>query len=234
MTGSETKLVRILKAIDIGENLTSVDLTECNLSSIPDQLYQLADSLEFLNLGNNLLDDLPIEFSAFQKLRILFIPNNSFKHIPTVLGSLKSLYMLSLKSNQISIVTEDCLSPSIGWLILTGNRINKLPDSIGMLSQLRKLMLAGNCLSSLPNSLANCPELELIRIAANNFTEFPPILYDLPKLSWLAFGGNPCSTPPATSEGLSYHSCMCIYTFIVLSSYLHMLIQAIHQYPGIH
>ena len=85
------------------------------------------------------------------------------------------------------------------WLILTDNQLNQLPNSIGLLTNLKKCMLAGNQLTSLPDSMKNCRNLELIRLAANQFTELPSWLYELPHLSWIAFGGNPLSNTMFTN-----------------------------------
>jgi len=56
---------------------------------------------------------------------------------------------------------------------------------------LQKLMLAGNDLEQLPQSLAQCKNLELIRIASNRLTRLPDWLLTLPSLTWLAYAGNP-------------------------------------------
>eukprot|EP00040_Diaphanoeca_grandis_P014303 m.72481 g.72481 ORF g.72481 m.72481 type:complete len:147 (-) comp24456_c0_seq3:159-599(-) len=85
------------------------------------------------------------------------------------------------------------LSPTIGWLILTDNKIESLPESIGQLHLLQKCMLAGNQLSTLPSNMKNCQKLELLRVASNNFDAIPHWLFELPRLAWLACGGNPCT-----------------------------------------
>jgi len=58
-----------------------------------------------------------------------------------VLGGLRSLFMLSFKSNAVTCVSQGSLSPTIGWLILTDNRITELPDDISKLTGLRKVTL---------------------------------------------------------------------------------------------
>ncbi|MDF1884424.1 serine/threonine-protein kinase, partial [Sulfurimonas sp. SAG-AH-194-C21] len=88
---------------------------------------------------------------------------------------------------------EDTLPLSISWLILTDNRLRKLPESIGKLTKMQKFPLAGNRLTSLPESMKNLKNLELIRLSANSLTEIPKWLLELPKLAYLAFSGNPCS-----------------------------------------
>jgi serine/threonine protein kinase len=64
---------------------------------------------------------------------------------------------------------------------------------LGRCTQLQKLMLAGNRLQSLPQTMADCQALELLRISANRLTALPSWLLTLPRLSWLAYGGNPFS-----------------------------------------
>lgn len=193
---------RILSGKEI---ITEVDLSNCTLASFPlDLLWPIRETVEVINLGGNDIAILPDEIRSFHKLRILFFAGNKFAEVPEVLGSLSSLYMLSFKSNQVQEVPHNSLSPSLGWLILTDNKIKQLPASIGSLVHLRKCMLAANELTALPAEMANCREIELLRIAANKLPDLPHWLLQLPKLSWLAFAGNPfCTLSGSESAGQS-------------------------------
>jgi Leucine-rich repeat (LRR) protein len=155
-TSIHPKVELTLKAIANGDKLTHVDWSDCNLTSLPEEIFKLRDSLVFLNLGGNSLSFLPDTMLALQKLKILFFAQNKFKNIPVILGKLSSLFMLSFKSNEIDYIDPLSLSPSICWLILTDNEIEILPSSIGKLTGLKKLMLAGNRLSALPEEMCNC------------------------------------------------------------------------------
>lgn len=168
----------------------------CGLTELPREVFELADSLEALNLTNNLLTDLPDELSRLHKLRILFCSENRFTHVPPVVGSLPHLSMVGFKSNQIVTVDAAALPPTLRWLILTDNRIQHLPSSIGRCTSLQKLMLAGNQLEQLPEEMAACVSLEMLRLSANRFRSLPNWLLRLPRLTWLALAGNPCSTRP--------------------------------------
>jgi len=163
------------------------------LDSIPEQLFELADTLEVLDLSGNRLSALPDDFSCLHKLRILFLSDNCFEDFPTVLAECPALTMIGFKANRITHLPEHALPIQIRWLILTDNRITSLPDCMGSYTQLQKLMLAGNQLTELPASMAACQNLELLRISANRLTSLPEWLCTLPRLSWLAFAGNPCS-----------------------------------------
>jgi hypothetical protein len=163
----------------------------CGLTEFPPEIFELADSLEILDLSNNRLSALPDDLPRLHKLRILFCSNNAFTELPSVLGRCKALNMVGFKANAIRHVSGEALSPALRWLILTDNQIETLPPEIGRCTRLQKCMLAGNRLTTLPPDMANCTGLELLRLSANCLTELPAFLLSLPKLSWLAYAGNP-------------------------------------------
>ncbi|MEW6999209.1 protein kinase [Colwelliaceae bacterium BS250] len=162
-----------------------------NLTTFPIEILSLADSLEILDLSNNQLSSLPKELRQLKRLKIIFASNNLFETLPEVLGECENLEMVGFKSNQISVVPENSLPLKLRWLILTDNRIERLPDSLGQRPRLQKLALAGNQLTHLPQTLAQSSNLELVRISANCLLECPSQLLTLPKLAWFAFAGNP-------------------------------------------
>ncbi|MEI6537288.1 MAG: leucine-rich repeat-containing protein kinase family protein, partial [Verrucomicrobiaceae bacterium] len=178
---------------------TRLDLA-CELTEFPRAIFDLADSLEVLSLTNNRLSALPDDLGRLRKLRILFCSSNNFTHLTAELGECESLSMIGFKSNRIESVDECAFPPALRWLILTDNRIRKLPPSIGRCTGLQKLMLAGNQLDALPDEMAACENLELIRLAANQLRTLPEWLLALPRLSWLALAGNPCA------KALEYHA----------------------------
>lgn len=168
-------------------------LTLCeNLTFFPEEIFELAESLEILDLSHNLLSSLPENLYKLTKLRIAFFSNNRFTHFPSFKGC-NNLTMVGFKTNKIETFEENLLPPSINWLILTDNKLTYLPRSIGKLTKLQKFALAGNQLTALPSEMAACRNLELLRLSANRLEAIPSWLLSLPKLSWLAFSGNPCS-----------------------------------------
>ena len=169
----------------------------CGLEALPPEVFDLADTLEVLNLTGNRLQSLPDDFAKLQKLRILFCSENCFTHLPEVIGACPQLSMVGFKANAIETVADKALPASLRWLILTDNRIETLPTSLGRCTRLQKLMLSGNQLRTLPDSMAHCVNLEMIRLAANEFDDLPAWLLTMPRLAWLALAGNPCAPAPA-------------------------------------
>ena len=176
--------------------ITRLDLSD-GLTEFPQEIFDLADSLEVLNLSGNALSSLPDDLHRLTRLRVLFCSDNRFTELPVCLGQCATLTMVGFKANRIEQVPGEALPPLLRWLILTDNCVRELPSELGERPHLQKLMLAGNQLQRLPESLRNCHRLELIRVAANQLTELPEWLLTLPSLTWLAYAGNPLETEAA-------------------------------------
>lgn len=164
-----------------------------NLGEFPAEIFDLADSLEVLNLSGNQLSSLPADLARLRHLRVLFCSDNPFTSVPEALGDCVNLEMVGFKANRLRHLPAAALPAQLRWLILSDNQLEELPTALGERPRLQKLMLAGNRLSALPESLASSYNLELLRIAANRFTALPSWLTQLPRLAWLAFAGNPIS-----------------------------------------
>ena len=178
---------------------TRLDLAE-GLTEFPPEIFDLADSLEILNLSGNQLTTLPADLPRLRKLQVIFCSNNPFTTLPEVLGECPQLRMVGFKSCQLRTLPPAALPPALRWLILTDNQLASLPPEIGRCAHLQKLMLAGNQLTTLPAELAQCHRLELLRIAANQLAELPAWLLAMPRLSWLAYAGNPfCAAAEAAA-----------------------------------
>ncbi|KAI1761956.1 serine/threonine protein kinase [Hypoxylon sp. FL1150] len=172
------------------------------LNGFPSEILDLASSLEHLDLSGTGLATLPEDFCRLGKLKIAFFSNCNFSVFPRQLAACPELEMVAFRGNQMTSVPEDSLPPALRWLILTNNRVEALPKSIGRCWRLQKCMLAGNQLRSLPAEMAACRKLGLLRLSANRIASLPDWLFDLPELAFLSFAGNPCCSPaaPTTSK----------------------------------
>src|SRR5487761_2800245 len=122
----------------------------CGLTAFPDEIYDLAASLEILNLSGNDLSALPDDLPRLKKLRVIFCSDNQFADVPEVLGQCPNLEMMGFKANKIESMSGASLPRGLRWLILTDNRLSELPAELGQCARLQKLMLAGNQLQHLP------------------------------------------------------------------------------------
>ncbi|MBH3428034.1 leucine-rich repeat-containing protein kinase family protein [Pseudomonas alkylphenolica] len=179
--------------------ITRLNLSD-ELEHFPREIFDLADSLEILDLTGNRLSALPDDLGRLHRLKVLFCSDNRFTHVPEGVGQCPALEIVGFKSNRIEQLSPNALPKRLRALILTDNCLSQLPEALGDCADLQKIMLAGNRLQSLPASLARCQKLELMRIAANQIPALPDWLLQLPRLAWLAYAGNPLPAPFCAPE----------------------------------
>jgi hypothetical protein len=162
------------------------------LTEFPREIFDLAETLEVLDLGGNALTALPDDLGRLSRLKVLFCSGgNRFERLPPSLGDCTALSQVGFRGCGLREIPAEALPPAIRWLTLTDNAIEVLPHALGDRPKLQKLMLAGNRLETLPSGLAGAANLELLRLAANSFEALPGWLAELPSLAWLAWAGNP-------------------------------------------
>lgn len=114
-------------------------------------------------------------FAEASRLRELSIAYNNLASLPDGLGEgLLNLTRLSA----------------------VGNRITRLPNSIGLLRRLRSLSLASNHLKTLPAAITGCRELQELYLDQNELEGLPDALGRLSKLRVLDIRNNPFVVPP--------------------------------------
>jgi Leucine-rich repeat (LRR) protein len=77
----------------------------CGLTEFPREIFDLADTLEVLDLSGNALTSLPDDLPRLGQLRILFGSDNPFTELPEVLGQCSQLSMVGFKANRIRRVS---------------------------------------------------------------------------------------------------------------------------------
>ena len=86
---------------------------------------------------------------------------------------------------------------SLRTLILPGNQLVRLPESIGKLTSLEALYLMDNDLAALPSSLRRCRNLCLLYVDGNRLAAIPSSAADLPRLDRLRASNNRLRGLPA-------------------------------------
>lgn len=86
----------------IGNNplLTSLTISNCNLKSIPNNIFKL-ESLRLLNLSENKLNSLEYDFSKMKTLQTLFLDNNYISEFNYDLFALPNIYQIDLRFNNL-------------------------------------------------------------------------------------------------------------------------------------
>ncbi|GLT30559.1 hypothetical protein SLA2020_053530 [Shorea laevis] len=167
-----------LQWLGLGENiLGSAEADEMDfLTSLTN-----CSKLEILYLnGNKLQGRLPNSISNFSnQLRWFAFENNRlFGDIPSGLGNLVNIDLLTLRGNQLAgkIPKEISQLKKLQYMDLSLNKLSgEIPDSLSNLTLLTQLRLDYNRLNgSIPSSLGNCRNLELLTLSQNAFSSFVP------------------------------------------------------------
>ena len=153
-----------------------------------------------LNLTNNQLAGIiPSSLGSINSLKILSLGINELTgSIPPELGSLSNLESLSLGKNQLigEIPKELGNLTSLTSLDLPFNNLTgSIPPELGNLNDLTLLLLSNNQLTgSIPSSLGNLDKLTTLFITDNQLTgQIPAELGDLTSLTWLDLKRNQLS-----------------------------------------
>lgn len=187
--------------IDIFPNLTDIVLRECFLTKIPESFSKLSQ-LTVLNLGNNKLSSLPDSLS--NTIEHLNLENNVFTVIPKCIHSLIHLRELDLSDNAIQNITDLMNLKDLRKLYMTNNIIesiagieqlihleilildeNKIKDvtGIGKLINLKKLVLHSNLIENI-DDLVSLTQLKNLHVG-HNFIKDVTITKDLVNLEQL-------------------------------------------------
>ncbi len=142
------------KIVEAQKESESLNLSFCNLVSLPETLFQLTH-LKTLNLQRNYQTFLPERINQFTNLQELNLELNNLETLPPEIGQLGNLRKLDIKNNQL-----EALPPEIGQLTnlmeldLRGNKLTSLPAEITELANLKHIYLQGNPLERPPLEIA--------------------------------------------------------------------------------
>uniref|UniRef100_A0A1A7XQL4 PH domain and leucine rich repeat protein phosphatase 1 n=1 Tax=Iconisemion striatum TaxID=60296 RepID=A0A1A7XQL4_9TELE len=176
--------------------LEVLDLQHNHLTELPHNLFIKAQSLRYLNVSANKLEDLPaasMSEDAFSSLEELYVTNNSLsdKVVPLLTGH-SHLRVLHLAYNQLQTFTASKLArlEQLEELDLSGNRLRAVPTTILSCQRLHTLSAHSNCINTFPEVL-QLPEIKCVDLSCNELTEvtLPETLP--PKLQELDLTGNP-------------------------------------------
>ncbi len=183
-------------ALDV--TLESLNAVGLELKLFKPRIFKLRN-LVTLDLSDNHIKDIPDGVAKLVSLKEMKLSKNRIKDLTSVaMHTLpKSLVLLDLSDNGLKVIPPNITKLNrLATLRLDGNALERLPFSLGKLSDLRMFSASRNKLHSLPGSLvASRSKLEEIDVSGNPF--HPPdqqsgkILLDnlvFPSLRDLVFG----------------------------------------------
>lgn len=166
------------------EKRVSEDRVVRNLAQKPPEDVKIGTLID-KNRSNNIsinfrLASIPPEVFNMLSLRELWLCNNELGSIPSQIGELKLLQVLSL----------------------AGNKLQTIPPEICLIETLTKLYLERNCLEGLPDLFGRLHNLDSLNISSNQFKVFPEVVCSLSLLVNLDAESNEISSLPSSLRAM--------------------------------
>jgi len=171
----------------------TVDCTNNRIESLPNvtSTKKTKPTVECLILRNNAIVELPESFEKLSYLLHLDLTANQISQLPLTIINLPYLSELLLADNAIWDLPEDFgrLRYSLKRLCVAGNKIEKLPDSIGTLVLCEEMDFSRNQIFELPVTMKGCVRLSRLNVS-QNIIEYCDVLSDMKMLEFVDISSN--------------------------------------------
>ncbi|CAI5981220.1 unnamed protein product, partial [Closterium sp. NIES-64] len=154
---------------------------------------------------NQLSGNIPTTFGELMQMEFLDLSNNQLEDVPSILGALSMMTYLGLRSNKLS----GAIPPSIASLQyindldLSSNQLSgPIPKEIGSMVALTKLDLSDNQLSgNIPAAFGALIKMEFLDLSNNQLDNVPSILGALSVMTYMSLSYNKLSGPIPDTVG---------------------------------
>lgn len=180
----------------------ALDLSNCGLSQLPDELWELSD-LKMLYLGNR-------SSSRIRGDEVPSSSDNRFAVLPRKIERLPNLQVLSLSQNPVQIEGETPLNlPHLIHLDIFDCGYRQIPNSL-LISSLQEIGF--NCLEEkLSDSFARLKRLKRIYLTNSAINELPAFIDSFANLQQLHVYGTQITSLPYSISQLRYLSKLAIF-----------------------
>lgn len=191
-------IAHIEGSVDFPANLTGLDLSQNNLSSVRNINVRKLPQLLSVYLEENKLTELPERcLSGLSSLQELYVNHNALSVIsPGAFIGLRNLLRLHLNSNRLQVIDSQWFDalPNLEVLMIGENPIVRIRDmNFKPLANLRSLVIAGINLTEIPDdALVGLDNLESISFYDNRLRKVPQAaLQKVANLKFLDLNKNP-------------------------------------------
>lgn len=185
------------------KQLTSIDLSQNDLTTIPETVCELP-CLEKLNVSGNRLNRLPAMIFSMPQLKALKAASNELETLPSRVGEKCALEHVDLRGNRISNLPAQLLFRAVALKVLniSSNKLTSLP----ILSpheegrSLLELYASDNQLEPALNIIAGFSKLKVLHLAYNGIKSIPVSFFQsLRELEYANLSGNQLESLPDPS-----------------------------------
>lgn len=185
---SDEEILPSLEELSMNNNL---------LQSLPNSFWSNMSNLTLLDLRNNKLQDIPPEIGNFLYLNILDLSMNKIEVLPDQISQITSAQVINLFGNNLKALPPVNEMNYLQYLNVGYNEITDL--NLGSMEALEELVLSGNEIKKLPDSLPEyCPNLKILYANNMSLKEIPKTFSDLSLLEHLDVSFNKLTEIPTT------------------------------------
>ncbi len=172
-------------------NSIFVNLNKCNLTKIPEEIYESPNIIR-LYLNSNSLQEISSRIKNLIELETLDLSTNLLTELPESIVGLERLMKLNLSDNKLNYEVINRISrlKDLRVLNLADNEIDEISETISSIVYLRELNLSNNKIKVIPTELFDCQFLGVLNLSYNKIEEFPMTLSDHQYLYKIDFSHN--------------------------------------------
>ncbi|CAO3614200.1 unnamed protein product [Mucor hiemalis] len=141
--------------------LTDLNLANCKLSSLPNEIFKNAVSLETVILDDNTLSIIPSSIGSLHKLLRLSVQGNNLETLPSEISKLGELKILDAQKNNLkSLPKEIWLCQSLQTLNCSSNLLETFPEPFSAAPDVSKVDPMPMSTSNLGQGTAASPSID--------------------------------------------------------------------------
>jgi Leucine-rich repeat (LRR) protein len=166
---------------------------DSNLNIILPKNIALNDSIEYISMRYDGLEQIPKELSKFTHLKVLDLDGNIIKSIDKSFLKNKEIESLRLSispqfkfKKSFSILSKE---KQLKNFSISNSNLSEIPEEISLLKNITSLSLQNNHLTYFPAGVLNIENLKYLDISGNDFKSLPATLSSLSKLETLNLSG---------------------------------------------
>lgn len=172
--------------------LQELFLQSNEIEDLPENFFFACENLILLNVSTNRLLTLPIVDGGMCQIEKLFATNNNLTdRVLDSIVCLNNLRVIHLGYNRLTTFPESCVRnwPELEELVLSGNKLQHLPENLANLQHLKVLRVHSNQLQSVP-TLSKTQTLRVLDLAHNQLDKINLVMLVPKKLQFLDLSCN--------------------------------------------
>lgn len=173
------------------DSLNYLNISDTKLENVPDEIGKLVN-LQSLVLHSNKLEVFNENICKLPKLKVLDLSKNQLKSVPESLGQMTQLVTLNLSQNLLETFPEMTKTVKLTDLHLHNNKLTSFPNICSNeLTNFFELNIKANEIEAVPADINKLQSLKVLDMSSNKIKSLPGELADCTKLKDLNLKQNP-------------------------------------------